>query len=188
MKLKKLTDHNHDKYVTTLEFSRLTTEEFIRSKFNKKTEFDTRLISLNKKINSNKTKHLLIKNKLEKLKTFDLSYFRGKNAFEKDSRQNYLVFQPMYEYLENISNTINISSWKSKEFSNKVIKPPDNKLPPELIYSGKKIYVKFNGSCFKQDKISFSHGKTLNIYNFYALKSTLNYDQDITLEKCFLMQ
>ena len=78
--------------------------------FNKKTEFDTNLISLNKKKNSNKTKHLLVKNKLKKLKTFDSSYFRGKNPFELDSRRNYLAFQPIYEYLEKIANSNNISS------------------------------------------------------------------------------
>ena len=115
---------------------------------------------------------------MKKLKTFDSSYFRGKNPFELDSRRNYLAFQPIYEYLEKIANSNNISSWKSKAFSNKVIKPRDDKLPPELIYSGKKMYVKFHGSCLKQDKITFNHAKTLNIYIVYVLKSTLNYDED----------
>ena len=40
-------------------------------------------------------KHLLIENDLNKLKVFDLSYFRGKNHFGEDGTQNYLVFQPM---------------------------------------------------------------------------------------------
>ena len=78
----------------------------------------------------------------------------------------------MYEYLKTIGNTDNISSWKFKGLSNEVIKPPDNRLVPELIHSGKKMYVKFNGSCLKQDKISFNHGKAVNIYIAYALKST----------------
>ena len=30
---------------------------------------------------------------LKKLKTFDLSYFRGKNRFEEDGTQNYLLLQ-----------------------------------------------------------------------------------------------
>ena len=33
-------------------------------------------------------------NKLKKLKTFDLSYFKGKGHFEEDGTQNYLVFRP----------------------------------------------------------------------------------------------
>ena len=45
------------------------------------------------------------------------------------------------------------------------------------------MYVKFNGSCLKQDKITFNHGKTINIYIVYDLKSNLN-NFDPTLENC----
>ena len=61
----------------------------------RKRDFDTKLKRLNQKINSNKTKHLLVKNVLEKLQTFNSSYFRGKNHFEEDGAQNHLVFQPI---------------------------------------------------------------------------------------------
>ena len=57
-----------------------------------KTDFDDKLKSLNQKINSNKTKHLLVENELKKLQTFDSIYFRGKSHFEKNGTQNYLVF------------------------------------------------------------------------------------------------
>ena len=40
-----------------------------------KTDFDNKLINLNKKINSNKTKHLIVENELEKLETFNQSIF-----------------------------------------------------------------------------------------------------------------
>ena len=40
-----------------------------------KPDFDVKLSSLNRKITSNKTKHLLVENESIKLKTFDLSYF-----------------------------------------------------------------------------------------------------------------
>ena len=36
--------------------------------------------------------------KIKTLQAFDSSYFRGKNHFEDDSTQNYLVFRPMYKY------------------------------------------------------------------------------------------
>ena len=55
--------------------------------------------SFNRKNTANNTKYLLAKNKLKKLKTFDLSYFIGKNFFEADDTQNCLVFQPMHKYL-----------------------------------------------------------------------------------------
>ena len=40
-----------------------------------KTDFDVKLSSLNRKITSNETKHLLVENELKKLKAFDLRYF-----------------------------------------------------------------------------------------------------------------
>ena len=53
-----------------------------------KREFVTKLSNFNRKITSNKTKHLLIENELKKLKTFDSIYFRGKRYFEDDGAQS----------------------------------------------------------------------------------------------------
>ena len=39
----------------------------------------------------------------KKLKTFDLSYFRGNSHFEEDGTQSYLVFQPIYRYFKRIA-------------------------------------------------------------------------------------
>ena len=61
-----------------------------------KTDFDAKLSNLNRKISKNKTKHLLVENELNKLKTFDSSYYRSKNYFEEVRTQNYLIFQSMY--------------------------------------------------------------------------------------------
>ena len=72
-----------------------------------KIDFDTKLSSLNRKITSNKTKHLLIENELKKLKTFDSIYFRGKSHFEEDGMQYYLVFQPIKRYFKRIVNVGN---------------------------------------------------------------------------------
>ena len=55
---------------------------------------------LNRKITSNKTKHLLVENELNKLKTFDSSYFIAKNYFEVIGTRNYLVFQPISIYFK----------------------------------------------------------------------------------------
>ena len=50
--------------------------------------------------------------KLNKLKTFDSSYFTGKSHFEEDGTQNYLLFQPIIRYFKvnTINNTDYISS------------------------------------------------------------------------------
>ena len=70
-----------------------------------KTDFDAKFSSLNKKITQNKTKHLLVENELNKLKTFDSSHFIGKSHLEGDGTQNYLVLQPMYRYFKVFSIT-----------------------------------------------------------------------------------
>ena len=49
-----------------------------------KTDFDTKLSSLNRKVTANKSNYLLIENELKKLKIFDSSYFIGKRHFEED--------------------------------------------------------------------------------------------------------
>ena len=54
----KLTDHNHDKYITTLEFNTLAANVFnarlVQAHLVTKTEFDAKLSSLNRKITANK--------------------------------------------------------------------------------------------------------------------------------------
>ena len=99
-----------------------------------KTDFDAKLSSLNRKITQNKSKHLLVENELNKLKTFDSGYFIGKSHFEEDGTQNYLVFQPIIRYFKLIANT-DISSWKSKRLSDENITLPtevDNSTNPKL--------------------------------------------------------
>ena len=76
---KKLTDHNHDKYITTPEFNTLAVDGFnaslAQAHIVTETGFDAKLSSFNRKITANKSKHLLVENELKKLKTFDLGYF-----------------------------------------------------------------------------------------------------------------
>ena len=73
----KLNNHNHDKYITTPEFNTLAADVFnarlVQANLITKTDFDAKLSSRNRKITSNKSKHLLAQKKLKKLKTFDSS-------------------------------------------------------------------------------------------------------------------
>ena len=152
-----------------------------------KTDFDNSVSCLDSKIDTNKTKNESIENKFKKLKTFDSSYFRGKSHFEEDGTQNYLVFQPINRCFNVIANTDYVSSWKSKGLSAKTIKPPttsDNSLTPAVSYYGTKTRVKFTGSCLKQSKISYTHGKVVNIYIVYELGASSSHNNDPTLKNC----
>ena len=51
--------------------------------------------------------------------------------------------------------------------SDESIKPSticNKMLNPSIDFVGTKARVKFNGDCSKQEKISFDHGKIVNIY------------------------
>ena len=113
----KVNNHDHDKCINTSEFNKLTTKVFkvrlAQADLIKKADFDDKLKNINTNITSNKTKQLLVENRLNKLETFDSSCFKGKDNFEED----YLVFKPMYKYLKKIGSIKSISEWKSKGLS-----------------------------------------------------------------------
>ena len=89
-----------------------------------------------------------------------------------------------------ITNTDYVSSWKSKGLSAESIKPPttsDNSLTPALSYYGTKTRVKFTGSCLKQPKVSYTHGKVVNINIVYELCASSSHNNDPTLKKSFIL-
>ena len=174
---KKIIDHNHDKYITTPEFNTMEADVFnarlaAQTDLIRKPEFDFKLKDISDRVTKNKTKHLLVENELKKPQKFDAAYFRGKSHFEEDGTQNYLVFQPMYRYFRRIigvSSGNYIHFWKSIGLSDERINSntaSNHRVTPELSYYGTKIRVEFNGSCLKQDKVTYNHGKIVNIYIF----------------------
>ena len=142
-----------------------------------------------KKINSNKTKHLLVENELKKLQTFDSSYFRGKVYFEEDGPQHCLVFQPMYKYFKGVPSVGNgnyIYFWKYKGLSDENVASPtttDYSSNLKLSDFFSKTRVEFSGSCLKRNKITYNHGKIVNIYNVYEISKNYDISNYPTLEK-----
>ena len=127
----------------------------------------------------------LLENELKKLKTFDSSYFRGKNYFEEGGAQNYFVYQLMQRYFNVIANTKYISSWKSKGLSDETIKPPatsDNSLSPLNDYFGNKIRLKLNVGCLKQqNKAAYTHSTKVKIYIVYEIDASGSFSDDPAL-------
>ena len=156
-----------------------------------KTDFDSKLSSLNRKITSNKTEHVQVKNILNKLKIFDLSYFIGKSYFDEDDTKNYLIFQPLFRYFKlNTKAAGAISSWKSRGLSSETIEAPST-LNIGLIvdlYCGGKFRVKFIGGYLKQPKVSYTHKKIVNIYIVYELGASSSQNNDPTLKFVYLVQ
>ena len=79
-----------------------------------------------------------------------MSYLRGKNYFDEDGKQNYLVFLPIGRYFRLNDNTLYILLWKSKGLSTEIIDTINTKFSPSIDYVGNKIRVKLTGSCLKK--------------------------------------
>ena len=141
------------------------------------------MLSLNRKINANNTRHFLNDN--------EVSYYCGKQYFDEGSgKQNYLVFLPLRKYFK-LNSVVDaadyVLSWQSKGLSNESIKPPtttNSSLTPELNYHGTKTKIKFTGSCLKQSKHIFTHKKVVNIYIVYELGASSSNTSDPTIKNC----
>ena len=124
-----------------------------------------------------------------KLKIFNWDYLIGKIPFGGDGTQNYSVFQPMDRYFKTITgfgNDSYIYCWKSKGLSDErihSIKTANHSITPNLSYYGTQTKVEFSGNCLKQDKVTFNHGKVVNIYIVYEI-CNINLSDHPTLEIC----
>ena len=95
-----------------------------------KTDFDKKLTSLNRRITSNKTKHLEAQKILNSLITKDCHFFLGRIYFtSNDTSQNTFVYQPAFDALElkkEDKGTDYVLSWKSKGVYNSKLRNPTN--------------------------------------------------------------
>ena len=55
---------------------------------------------------------------------------------------------------------------------------------PFLDFYGAKTRAEFSWSCLKQDKVTFNHGKIVNIYIVYEISKSINISNYLTLESC----
>ena len=68
--------------------------------------------------------------------------------------------------------------------SNKPFPTSDNSLTPLIDYYSYKIRVKCNGNILRQPKVSYAHGKIVNIYVVYELVASSYQINDSTLRNC----
>ena len=77
----------------------------IENKYVRNTGFDSKLPQANVITKRNfDAKITKVVNNIKKLQSFDLSYFWGKNHFDEDGKQNYLVFLPISRNFRLIAN------------------------------------------------------------------------------------
>ena len=128
--------------------------------FVKKTDFDDKLKDLNKKIISNKTKHVFVENEFKKLQTFDSSDFIGQSYFHTNGAQLYLILQPLYCPLKRLGDTEKVVSWKSRGFLTKKCTTPtatDNSLSLSVKwYENSNFCLIFKESHIQQKNTTFT--------------------------------
>ena len=107
----------------------------------KKTDFDAKVSILNRKITSNKTKHLLVENELEKT---EKSWFRLFYS-EKPFRWRYCTTL--------FSISINFNEIRE------VFTKTDNTVTPSVNYY-LKVRLRFAGSVLQQKAVRYSHKKS----------------------------
>ena len=115
---------DNSKYITTEKFNKLTAENFAarlkQADLLNKNDFDNKRTSFNRRITSNKTKHLEVQI------TKDYDVFIGRIYFtSNDGSQNTFVYQPTLDALELKKDKITdyVISWKSKVVFNSKLKP-----------------------------------------------------------------
>ena len=92
----------------------------------------------------------------------------------------------MYRYCQRVVNSDYILEWTCKGLSDESIKSlsaSHNFLNLSLSYLGTKTRVRFNRSCIKQEKITYTDRKIVNIYIVYEL-NTKNSIVNLTLVNC----
>ena len=111
---------------------------------------------------------------MKKLETFDSIYFWSKSHFEDDGKQNSLVFQPIERYFKKIPGVSKgryvdyVYYWQSNGLSDEKI---------NSIKTSNHVYL-------KQDKITFNHGKVVNIYIVHEISKSINISSSPTLMNC----
>ena len=92
----------------------------------------------------------------------------------------------MYRYFKQIAGVGNgnyICYGQSKRLSNERINS-NYSVTPFFDYYGTETRVEFSGSSLKQDKVTFNHGKIVNIYMVYEISKSINISDYLALENC----
>ena len=127
---------------------------------------------MDKNVNLNKTKHVLVENELNKLSekvkvksikglTKDLinksSVLIGEKYFSLLILPNYLMFSQTKKYIKYFSGTNRINSWKSNEISEENIEnitKLDRNFVPTFVDRHLLPNINLNGHCFIKNNIS----------------------------------
>ena len=166
---------DHAKYITSLEFNRLIVENFAarlkQASLVTKADFDNKLTSFNKRITSDKTKHLAVQKTLNSPITKGYNFFLDRIYFTSDDgSQNMFVYQLTFNVLElkNDKGTKYIISCKSIGIYNSKVIALHGAFLPNMKYFRNKIGIHFNSTPFVIEQNNCTT-KIVNVYIVYDL-------------------
>ena len=143
---------------------------FKQGNLENKTDFDNKLISFNKRITSNKTKHLEVQRKLNNLITKDYNFFLGKIYFTSNDRsQNTFVYQHLFNKKKDQIIDY-VLSWKSKGVYNSKSKPLYTAFVHSIKLSEYKIGIKFHKDPLAVEQNNYLT-KIVNVYIVHDLQA-----------------
>ena len=154
-------------YITTPEFNKFTVDVFaarlVQANLIKKTDCDYKLISYNKKINLNKTKHALVENELKNYNHLIQFILEAKVILKKMVHKIIQYFSQCTDVLKRFLVLVVVIIFSFGNRNDCLMKILHlllylNQLTPKLSYFGIRTRVEFNGSYLKQNEI-------VNIYN-----------------------
>ena len=140
-----------------------------------KTDVDNKLTSFDKRIISNKTKHLEVQKKLNSLITKDYNFFLSRICFTSDDgSQNMFLYQPTFNVLElkNDKCSEYIISWHSKGICHSKLIAFYGAFLPNVKYFRNKIRIQCNSTPLVIEKNNYTT-KIVNDYIVYDLDNWL---------------
>ena len=170
---KKIADHSHDKYITTLAFNKLTLENIApRSKQANLASKSDVANFVNKTYFNNKLKYVPSnKNELNKLsKKAKAISTNGGIYFSLGIIQNCLVFIVTKKYIKCFHGTTQTYSWKSNGTSEESIEnitKSDSNFAPAFVDHHSLPEINLNGHCLINTNISIPK-EVINLYISYT--------------------
>ena len=131
-----------------------------------------KLTCFNRRITSNKTKHLEVQKNLDSLIKKDSNFFLGRVYFtSNDGSQNTFFYQPTLDAFElkKDKGTDYVLSWKPKGVFNSKLKPLYTAFLNSIKLSESKIGIKFHKDLLAAEENKYLR-KIVNAYIAYDLK------------------
>ena len=150
-------------------------------------DFDNKLTSFNRRITSNKTKHLEVRKKLNSLITKYYNFLLDRNYFTSSGgSQNTFLYQPAPGALElkKDKGTDYDFSWKSKRVFNSKLKPLYTAFLHSIQLFGYRIGIKFDKDPLAVEQNNYLT-KILNFYIVHDLETCPKIPlRNFTLKNC----